>query len=74
MAFSEESSSSKSVLFQGVECGLVKIPLHHVNLTSDLVSGPMTVGVRSILPVDGVHLLLYSNQIECDLFSYNNHK
>ena len=41
ISFSEESSSGKSVLFQGVECGLVKIPLHHVNLTSDLVSGPV---------------------------------
>ena len=43
---------------QGVECGLAKVPLHHVNLASDLVSGPVTVGVRSVLLVDGVHLLL----------------
>jgi hypothetical protein len=57
-SFSEESFSGESVLIQGVECGLVKVPLHHVNLTSDLVSGPVTVGVRSVLPVDGVHLLL----------------
>jgi hypothetical protein len=55
---SEESSSGESVLIQGVECGLIKVPLHHVNLSSDLVSGPVTVGVRSVLPVDGVHLLL----------------
>ena len=58
LSFSEESSSGESVLIQGVECGFVKVPLHHVNLTSDLVSGPVTVGVRSVLPVDGVHLLL----------------
>ena len=47
-----------SVLIQGVECGLGKVPLHHVNLTSDLVAGPVTAGVRSVLPVDGVHLFL----------------
>jgi hypothetical protein len=53
-----QSSSGESVLIQGVECGLAKVPLHHVNLPSDLASGPVTVGVRSVLPVDGVHLLL----------------
>ena len=36
---SESSSSGKSVLTQGVECGLVTVPLHEVNLQSDLVSG-----------------------------------
>ena len=29
---SEKSSSSKSVLIRGVECGLVTVPLHQVNL------------------------------------------
>ena len=57
-SFSEESSSGESVLIQGVECGFVKVLLHHVNLTSDLLSGPVTVGVRSVLPVYGVHLVL----------------
>ena len=33
-------------------------PLHHVFLTSDLVSGSVTVGVRTPLPIDGVHFLL----------------
>ena len=39
---SEKSHSGKSVLIQGVECGLVTVPLHHVNLKSDLVSGTVT--------------------------------
>ncbi len=47
-----------SVLIQGVECGFVNGPLHCVNLSSDLVSGPVIVGVVSTLPVEGVHLLL----------------
>ena len=55
---SEKSHSGKSVLIQGVECGLVTVPLHHVNLKSDLVSGTVTVGVRPSLPIEGVHLIL----------------
>ena len=41
---SEKLSSSKSGLIQGLECGLVTVPLHQVNLQSDLASGPVTVG------------------------------
>ena len=37
---------------------IVTLSLHHVFFTSDLVSGPVTVGVRSSLPIDGVHFLL----------------
>ena len=58
LLFSEKSYSGDSILLQGVECGKVNVPLHHVFLTPDLVSGPVTVGVRSSLPIDGVHFLL----------------
>ena len=46
-----------TVLLQGVENGTVHVPLHHVFLTSDLVSGPVTIGVRTSLPTDRVHFL-----------------
>ena len=55
---SEKSHSGKSVLIQGVECGLVTVPLHQVNLKSDLVTGTVTVGARPSLPIEGVHLIL----------------
>ena len=55
---SEKSHFGKSVLIQGVECGLVTLPLHQVNLKSDLVSGTVTVGARPSLPIEGVHLIL----------------
>ena len=55
---SEKSHSGKSVLIQGVECGLVTVSLHQVNLKSDLVSGTVTVGARPSLPIDCVHLIL----------------
>ena len=58
LPFSVKSYSGESVLLQGVECGIVNVPLHHVFLTSELVSGPVTVGVRTSLPIYGVHFLL----------------
>ena len=47
-----------SVLIQGVECGFVNVPLHNIYLSSDLVKGPVAVGIRQTLPFKGVHLFL----------------
>ena len=58
LPFSEKTSSGTSVLIQGVECGTVNIPLHHINLSSDLVTGPVVIGIKPSLPFKGVHLLL----------------
>ena len=55
LPFSEKTSSGTSVLIQGVECGTVNIPLHHVNLSSDLVTGLVVIGITSSLPFKGVH-------------------
>ena len=56
--FSEKTSSGTSVLIQDVECGFVNVPLHNIYLSSDLVKGPVAVGIRQTLPFKGVHLLL----------------
>ena len=58
LPFSEKTSSGTSVLIQGVACGFVNVPLHKIYLTSDLVYGPVAVGIRQTLPFKGVHLLL----------------
>ena len=58
LPFSEKTSSGTSVLIQGVECGTVIISLHHVNLSSDLVTGLVVIGITPSLPFKGVHLLL----------------
>ena len=58
LPFSEKTSSGTSVLIQGVECGFVNVPLHSIYLSSDLVNGPVAVGIRQTLPFKGVHLLL----------------
>ena len=57
LPFSEKTSSGTSVLIQGVECGFVNDPLHNIYLSSDLVNGPISVGIRQTLPFKGVHLL-----------------
>ena len=46
------------VLIQGVKCGFVNVPLHNIYLSSDLVKGPVAVGIRQTLPFKGVYLLL----------------
>ena len=58
LPFSEKTSSGTSVLIQGVECGFVNVPLQNIYLSSDLVKGPVAVGIRQTLPFKGVHLLL----------------
>ena len=58
MPFSQKSSTGVSVLLQGVELGAINVPLHTVYLHSDLVSGPVAVGLRPCLPVQGISLIL----------------
>ena len=69
LPFSEKTSSDTSVLIQGVECGTVNIPLHHVNLSSNLVTGLVVIGIKPSLPFKGVYLLLGNDQV-----SYNSYK
>ena len=42
---SENTFMGSDALIQGVECGFLNVPLHVVNLKSDFVNGPETVGV-----------------------------
>ena len=58
LPLSELSATGESVLIHGVELELTCVPLHRVFLKSNLASGPITVGVRPTLPVEGVSLLL----------------
>lgn len=58
LTLSENSSVGASVLMCGVECGSIEVPLHKVFLCSDLVNGPVVVGVRPSLPMEGITFLL----------------
>ncbi|KAJ8049249.1 hypothetical protein HOLleu_01918 [Holothuria leucospilota] len=58
LPLSDSTSTGANVLIQGVECGFISVPLHKINLKSDLVSGSVIVGVRPTIPLKGVSLLL----------------
>ena len=54
LPLAEHTFTDRSVLLQGVELGVIEIPLHKIYLKSDLTTGPVIVGVRPTLPVHGV--------------------
>ena len=58
LPFSELSATGENVLIQGIGMDVISVPLHKMNLKTDLVSGTVIVGVRPELPVKGVSMLL----------------
>ena len=58
LPLSEESATGARVLISGIELGTLDVPLHRVNLKSDLVKGVVNVGIRESLPIEGISLLL----------------
>jgi hypothetical protein len=45
------------VLLKGVDPGFHSVPLHHIKLKSNFVSGQVVVGVGHTLPVEDISLL-----------------
>ncbi len=66
------------MVVRGFGMGCVNVPLHHVFLKSDLVTGLVTLGVCLQLPVDGVDLILGNDlaggQVFLVLLLYMNHQ
>ena len=58
LPLSEATATGTHVLIQGVELGIVSVPMHTIYLKSDLVSGTVVVGLRPTLPIQGVSLIL----------------
>ena len=58
LPLSNMTYTGANVLIQGVKCGFVSVPLHEIQLRSNLVSGSVIIGVRPTLPIKGVSLLL----------------
>ena len=59
LPFSEMSFSGSNVLIKGVDSSdFITVPLHNIYLSSKLISGPVTLGIRPCLPFEGIHLLL----------------
>ena len=58
LPFSGETATGDSVLVLGMGLVVLSAPLHRLHLCSDLVEGEVSIGVRPVLPVKGVHLIL----------------
>ena len=58
LPFSEKSSTGVSVLLQGVEMSVIKVPIHLIELSSDIIIGTVSVGLRPSLPVKGISMIL----------------
>ena len=76
LPLSEKTATGSQVLIQGIELGVIPVPLHRVHLSSDLVSGPVTVGVRPTLPFTGVSFILGNDlvgeKVVSNLHAINN--
>ena len=57
LPLSRNNSSGANVFLQVVDPGFYNVPLHHINLKSDFVSGQVVVGLRPTLPVEDISLL-----------------
>ena len=58
LPLSKETATGATMFIQGVGLAPVSVPLHTVFLCCDLVTGPVVVGTRPSLPVQGISLLL----------------
>ena len=61
LPLSDSTYSGDNVLLKGVDTGLgsyPSAPLHQVYISSSHVNGPVTVGITSSLPINGIDFLL----------------
>ena len=58
LPLSGESEIGTSVLVRGFEMGSTIVPLHQIELKSNVLTGSVAVGVRRSLPVPGVTFIL----------------
>ncbi len=58
LPFSRETYCGSDVLVQGIEMGVLKVPLHTLYIRSELITGFVKVAVRKQLPVTGVTMII----------------
>lgn len=70
LPFSSASYTGNDVLIRGIEMGCTPVPLHVVHLKSDLISGPVSIGVQPQLPVEGVSMILGNDLAGAKVFPF----
>lgn len=58
LPLSDQTYCGSNILVQGIEMGVLTVPLHQIHLQCDLISGFVKVGVRPSFPVKGVAFIL----------------
>ena len=58
LPLSSDTFTGNKVLVRGVEMGEISVPLHTIQLDTELISGTVVVGVQPALPIDGIALLI----------------
>lgn len=58
LSFNDASAQGSEVLVKGFGGGFLSMPLHNINLQSDLVSGDVVVALCSQIPIDGVSFIV----------------
>ena len=61
LPLSKATFTGNTVLLQGVELGTISAPLYHIHIESDLVTGPVIVGIQPTLPIKGISMILGYN-------------
>ncbi|XP_076851553.1 uncharacterized protein LOC143502752 [Brachyhypopomus gauderio] len=69
LPFSVESYCGSDVLVQGIELGVLGVPLHRVYLCTEALTGYVKVAVSSKLPVTGVSFILGNDLAGGTLFT-----
>ncbi|XP_072137134.1 uncharacterized protein [Mobula birostris] len=68
LEFSAETESGEVSVINGIGKGTEAVPLHQIYLKSDLVSRPVTIGVRPKSPIEDVEILLGNDLAGEDLY------
>ena len=58
LPLTENSFTGANVLISGVEMGILEVPLHEVNIKSNLINGNIVIGMRPSLHVEGISFIL----------------
>ncbi len=70
LPFSSKSYTGNNVLICGIKMGCTSVPLHTIHFKSDLISGPVSIGVRVQLHVKGVEMILCNDLTGTKVFPY----
>jgi Integrase zinc binding domain/Integrase core domain len=69
LPLSASTETGDCALIHGIGQGVNRVTLHHIDIKSDLVSGPVIVGVQSEFPVEGISLLLGNDLADIKVFA-----